>query len=455
MKKFYALFAAALMSASLFAAAPTAADLAKEYDVVHNVVLCINPTGDAQVCNDIRFVGTPNNWGKGDPIGTDPETGDPIYGPESFDNCEKFMPVPGFDGWYAAELPYSAGFEGKPVQEPTNRAWSWDYQCGDVDAWVYVGGNEMTLTPGFTDECNIAMASAGAYIYQLNYWKKHGSPCKPIVKHNYTVKLYAPDACADMKPAIIGDFNGWSTGVAMAEKVDEAFNTYYEYSFEDQEGHGFKFKEVTDTDWSNQMQYYVVEDDTWKNFDNFELGATEVIVYEFANNDLYRFAKCDASPLEYVVLGVKLPAENCPEAVEVIGGFDEWQGTALAFNASTGYFTAEFAAKPSQFFKFRSAGAWPDEGGTEIEVYRDDDNWTTIQDNELVFSQLWQDGTCSGEPCKTITLDFSGENYRWLVKEQGIENVTLTEKAHKVMVDGVMYIIRDNKMFNVQGTQVR
>ena len=168
MKKFYALFAAALMSASLFAAAPTAADLAKEYDVVNNVVLCINPTGDAQVCNDIRFVGTPNNWGKGDPIGTDPETGDPIYGPESFDNCEKFMPVPGFDGWYAAELPYSAGFEGKPVQEPTDRAWSWDYQCGDVDAWVYVGGNEMTLTPGFTDDSNIAMASAGAYIYQHN-----------------------------------------------------------------------------------------------------------------------------------------------------------------------------------------------------------------------------------------------------------------------------------------------
>ncbi len=38
---------------------------------------------------------------------------------------------------------------------------------------------------------------------------------------------------------------------------------------------------------------------------------------------------------------------------------------------------------------------------------------------------------------------------------QGIENVTLTEKANKVMVDGVLYIIRDNKMFNVQGTQVR
>ncbi|MBQ6978471.1 MAG: choice-of-anchor J domain-containing protein [Paludibacteraceae bacterium] len=38
---------------------------------------------------------------------------------------------------------------------------------------------------------------------------------------------------------------------------------------------------------------------------------------------------------------------------------------------------------------------------------------------------------------------------------QGIENVTLTEKAQKVMIDGVMYIVRDNKMYNAQGVQVR
>ena len=41
------------------------------------------------------------------------------------------------------------------------------------------------------------------------------------------------------------------------------------------------------------------------------------------------------------------------------------------------------------------------------------------------------------------------------VAELGIENVELTKKATKVMVDGVMYIVRDNKMYNLQGTQVR
>ena len=38
---------------------------------------------------------------------------------------------------------------------------------------------------------------------------------------------------------------------------------------------------------------------------------------------------------------------------------------------------------------------------------------------------------------------------------QGIENIELTEKAQKVIVDGVVYIVRDNKMFNIHGAQVR
>jgi len=40
-------------------------------------------------------------------------------------------------------------------------------------------------------------------------------------------------------------------------------------------------------------------------------------------------------------------------------------------------------------------------------------------------------------------------------KEQGIENILLNEKVNKVIVDGVVYIVRDGKMFNLQGAQVR
>ena len=38
---------------------------------------------------------------------------------------------------------------------------------------------------------------------------------------------------------------------------------------------------------------------------------------------------------------------------------------------------------------------------------------------------------------------------------QGIENIIMTENIQKVIVDGVVYIVRDNKLFNLQGAQVR
>ena len=42
-----------------------------------------------------------------------------------------------------------------------------------------------------------------------------------------------------------------------------------------------------------------------------------------------------------------------------------------------------------------------------------------------------------------------------IISGEGIEQLMLTEKAQKVVVDGVVYIIRDKKMFNLQGERVR
>lgn len=37
----------------------------------------------------------------------------------------------------------------------------------------------------------------------------------------------------------------------------------------------------------------------------------------------------------------------------------------------------------------------------------------------------------------------------------GVENITLGVEAKKVMMEGVVYIVRDNKLFNLQGVQIR
>ena len=145
---------------------PTVADLENEFDLTSNVVYCIKFIDDAEVCNDVRFVGTANNWGKGD------------GSKEDWDNCEKFEPLAGFDGWYVAALPYAEGFQGKPLQEPSDRSWwTWYFQCGDVDAWNYVGGSMLDIVSGYSGECDVYAPAAGAYIYELKYWKNHKSPC--------------------------------------------------------------------------------------------------------------------------------------------------------------------------------------------------------------------------------------------------------------------------------------
>ena len=75
--------------------------------------------------------------------------------------------------------------------------------------------------------------------------------------------------------------------------------------------------------------------------------------------------------------------------------------------------------------------------------------------SDIQFQSVWE--LTDVEFVANITLDLSDPAmYTWKVPfEEGIEEVVLTEQAQKVIVDGVLYIVRDNKMFNVQGTQVR
>ncbi len=60
---------------------------------------------------------------------------------------------------------------------------------------------------------------------------------------------------------------------------------------------------------------------------------------------------------------------------------------------------------------------------------------------------VWGVNGCINTPAAIITFS--------LGSAQGIENITLTEQVQKVLVDGQLFIIRDNKMFNVQGAQIR
>ena len=464
MKKFYAFLAAALMSVSVFAAkdvVPSDADLAGYYEQ-GQVCVCIYVPNDIK-CYDIVFVGTYNDWNA------------------SAAACKKFEPVENFDGWYVVAVdddgkpedpekdPYES-LQGKPVQLDVNGEFSWDYQVG---AATSVRGAAQIVEGGVAGEIDIKEYGTDApNVYTVEGWKN--DPCSAVY-NSYKVVVINDGCDGFAVPFIVGGFNNWKFQQLQVdpEKTQEVGAGYYFYSFRAAAGTEYQIVSglmdeggeiVEQPAWADEayLQEYNAEDDEWARINggaNFALGEEAEIVYDIRDANL-RWARCDNTPAEYTVLRINFPTENAPEAIEIIGTFDDWQGTLME-KLETGWYFVDLEAKPSQYFKFRSAGLWPNEGGTELEVYdAENDEWRTIKDNEFVFGKLWHDTSYKGTPCKSIgdndEWDLSDPaKYRWSVQEEGIENVVLTEKAQKVVVDGVLYIVRDNKMFNVQGTQVR
>ncbi len=448
MKKIYAFFAAALLSVSVFAApekVPTVAELAASYDVANDVVLCLY--FDEAVCNDVVFAGNYNCW--------------------ATDDLTKFQPLEGFEGWYVVSVPFQNYVcdpdnnpdgelpKGKPVQLKDGN-FSWDYQSGDVDAWVNLnveGSKVINVTAGYSGESDEEYPEAGAYIYEVAYFKNHNSPCVFVPTHKYTIVLYAP-ACGDLKPALSGNFNGWATPpTPMNEDVDEDFNTIYTYVIEDEEGHEFKFREVNDdSNWSNQLQY-LNDEGLWVNFDNIALPVASgdtTLEFDYSDGTKYRYGLCGADDSEYTVaVSVKLPAGAPAAGVEIIGSFNEWAdtekgGEPVVMELQGDVYVATIVAKESQEFKFREAGTWDN----EVVYVESGDGLPNMR-----FGDFWEDV----EGGKALNLDLSSpEVYTWKILS-GIENIIFEpiEGVRKVVIDGHLYIQKGETIYDVMGAQVR
>ena len=453
MKKFYAFLAAALMSAFAFASkdvVPSDEVLQGYYDE-GKVCVCFFVPAD-MACNDIVLTGSFNGW-KG-----------------SAADCVPTEPVEGYDGWYVgsfepeAEPSATDGICAKPVMLDVDGNFHWEYQVGAATA---IRGGVQVVEGAYAGEIDMKHYGTDApNVFTVDAWKQN--PCDAVY-HVYTITVIS-DGCGGLAvPYVVGGMNGWAFERMQLDVEKTMENMVPTYVYTNKMAEKTPYQVVAgllnaetgeievEPGWNDDSYLQKLIDEQWVRIpgeegDNLLTHEDPNILFDLRAEDL-RWARCaPPEPAEVVAFSVKLPTENIPAAVEVIGGFDDWQGTALTWNPSTDFFEATFEAKASQFFKFRSAGIWPPEG-QEIELYdTTDDAWRTIKDNELVFGQLWEDAAEG----KSLVLDLSDpESYRWSAVAQGIENITLTEKAQKVVVDGVLYIVRDNKMFNAQGTQVR
>ena len=291
MKKLFSLFAAALMSASMFAqpaTVPTVTDLAGAGYDVNNRVICLY--FDEQVCNDIVWVGSYVMNAAGDSWETNPEL------------LSSFEPLEGFEGWYVVEVEdASATVQGKPVQLKKDGSFNWDFQSGDVEAWINMaqpGTKTATIGAGYSGEANCTWPTTGAYIYEVAYFKNHNTPCaadKP--KHDYTITAYLPAFCDEIAAyadsvRVMGGFDSWTDGVWMQKKVDEDFNDCWYAEIKDvEEGTEFKLRFGTDADWAVQVQL------DGKDLGNETTGETTNYFLQF-DGEGYGFAAC-AAPVEY------------------------------------------------------------------------------------------------------------------------------------------------------------
>lgn len=459
MKKIYAFLAAALMSVSMFAAkdvVPSDAVLQNYYEAGQLCVCVFVP--DSFACSDVVFVGTYNRDANDGWI-TDVNT------------LAKFEPVEGYDGWYVVavddETPadfQEKGIQGKPVILDQNGTFNWQYQIG---AGTVIRGGAQIVAGQYDGEVDIINYSKAApNVYTIDALKS-GNPCTAVF-HNYTITVISDGCDGFAVPYLIGTMTNWGFQQMQVnvEKTQELGAPVYYYSFKCAEGMEYQVVSglmgadgtiAAEPAWSEESYLQKLVDDVWVRIpgvsgDNQLTDSVADILIDVRAADL-RWARCaEIIPEDPYTVNVTLtaPAGAPAAGVDIIGDFDGWAGTLMTLE--NGKYTASVIATPSQKFKFREVGTWENEILIADETV--EGGWAAFPDTQ--FQSVWE--LTDVEFVANINLDLSDPAlYKWKAvnPNEGIEEVVLTEQAQKVIVDGVLYIVRDNKMFNVQGTQVR
>ena len=439
MKKLFAFVAVALFSVATFASrevVPSDDDLAAY--ATKTYTMCIY---NESACNDIVLIGTYVSW-------------------DATAELLKFQPVAGFEGWYVVswddatdptdpKVIADGGIQAKPVQLTGTGTFSWDYQLSDESELIR---GTAEVNPGNPGEADIKNIQPGIVVVDVKSWKNN--PCTAVY-HVYNVTFISPD-CNDedyVVPAISGGFNNWAQQALTLNELKTAERqqanlpgAVFEISFKGAEGSEYKFRSAEEwgKDWTNELKEYNAEEDAWNAYNggaNLVLGAETDLVFDLGDPEKYLWNNCEKPEVyeekefDYAITVANAP--TCGEAVlAIVGGFADCAWTvANAVAVENGI--ASLHAKNTDEFKFldKSTGDW----SNEVQGFAQ----TTFHKADLA------DGTEDGK----IAIDLAEAQFKACA--EGIEDVVLTEKAHKVVVDGVLYIVRDNKMYNAQGTQVR
>lgn len=133
---------------------------------------------------------------------------------------------------------------------------------------------------------------------------------------------------------------------------------------------------------------------------------------------------------EALAAGLDLPVEGKSDRIYAVTGFVNSVDEPFADGVETFYMADDALSEADNFLVLEVAIEAEAPVGQKVEVV----------------------GRLQNTNGETVMIENGKARLLW---PEGIESIVLTEKAQKVVVDGVIYIVRDNKLFNLQGAQVR
>ena len=133
---------------------------------------------------------------------------------------------------------------------------------------------------------------------------------------------------------------------------------------------------------------------------------------------------------EAVEAGLALPVGDKSDRIYAVTGFVNFVSEEFAEGVESFFLADDAASEAYNFFASAASIEKAVEAGAKVEVV----------------------GRLQNADGEIVTIENGKAR---IIPGEGVENIVLTEKVQKVVVDGMIYIVRDGKMFNLQGAQVR
>ncbi len=446
MKKFFSFLVAASLSVSAFASLEEVPsdDVLKGYYEAGQVCVCIFVPAD-MACYDVVFVGTYNNWGKGE------------GSTEDVANCSKFEAVEGYDGWYVVAVnDESTDIQGKPVMLDADGAFNWAYQVGAAEI---IRGAVTVVKGGFSGEIDLKTYGKDApNVYAVTAWKSN--PCTAVY-HNYTIAVINSSCNTLAVPFVVGAMNGWKfteMTVNMDSTNEYLPNGYYEYKFKAAEETEYQIVNgvmdatgaiVTEPDWIDDSYIFVNTDGEWvraDNGNNKKTGAEAEIVFDLRDAETYLWGRCITRESHTYTINITIP--TCAEVHPAISGaFNEWGRDTMDLVSGSTY-TVKVTAEEGTEYGVTSITAGSDWETWIEEPKEDDGEWKGIENMKFGAEE-------------EITLDFSdASKYRWsLCTATALPSIKADETNRPIKYYDAdlrqIIILKDGERYNIHGVRIK